>query len=71
MDKKDYVVFRRTFAAAKMPAGSPARAAFNRHALTSEYMPSYKYVLVFPSGAILTFITKKEANETRIVAGES
>jgi hypothetical protein len=36
-------VIRRTFEAAKHPKGSEERARLNRDAITSEYMPGYKY----------------------------
>ena len=37
-------VLRRTFAAAKHPAGSEERAALNRDTLTSEYFSSHRYM---------------------------
>ena len=36
-------IYRRTFEAAKHPKGSEERARLNCDALTSEYMPSYRY----------------------------
>lgn len=36
---------KRTFEAKKYAKGSPERAALNTDPLTSEYMPSYKYIL--------------------------
>lgn len=37
-------VLRRTFAAAKHPAGSAERARLNRDTLTSEYYTSHRYM---------------------------
>ena len=37
-------VLRRTFAAAKRPPGSEARARLNRDTLTSEYYTSHRYM---------------------------
>jgi hypothetical protein len=57
-------VVRRTFEALKYPKGSPERARLNLDGLTSEYMPSYRYVLRLDDGsrpfAPLTFRTKRE-----------
>lgn len=39
-------VHRRTFEAAQFPEGSEERARLNLHTLTSEYMPSYRYVVL-------------------------
>lgn len=36
-------VIRRTFEAANHPKGSDERARLNENAVTSEYMPSYRY----------------------------
>jgi hypothetical protein len=53
-------VKRRTFEALKYLKGSPERERLNRSSLTSEYMPSYKYV-VMSANLYTTFRTKKEA----------
>ena len=45
----NWTVLRRTFEAKKFPEGSAERAKFNEDALTSEYMPSYKYLLRKPA----------------------
>jgi len=37
-------VLRRTFFANQHPKGSPQRARLNLDTLTSEYMPSYRYI---------------------------
>lgn len=50
-------VIRRTFEAAKHPAGSEERTRLNLRAETSEYMPSHRYML--PGGK--SFRTKREA----------
>ncbi len=41
-------VHRRTFEAAKHPAGSPERARLNLSALTSEYMTGTPYLARYP-----------------------
>ena len=57
-----YTAKRRTFEAAKHPKGSAARETLNKSALTSEYMPSYKYVVVNETEATcFTYRTKGEA----------
>lgn len=38
-------LIKRTFEAGKYPRGSQQRADLNLKAETSEYMPSYKYIL--------------------------
>lgn len=40
-----YKPMRRTFEAAKYPVGSADRTRLNCDPLTSEYMPSYRYVV--------------------------
>ncbi len=57
------IVKRRTFEAKKHPKGSPERAKLNLSSLTSEYMPSYRYVACENSGerTPFTFRTKREA----------
>lgn len=55
---------RRTFEAIRFPEGSYERIKLNENVLTSEYMPSYKYVLI--SGMnFQTFRTKKEAEDVK------
>jgi hypothetical protein len=55
---------RRTFEALNHPKGSPERNRLNESVLTSEYMPSYKYVLI--SGMhFSTFRTKREAENAK------
>lgn len=44
-------VKRRTFEAAKLPKGSPERAAANRNPLTSEYYTGSPYLLVCTTDA--------------------
>lgn len=53
-------VHRRTFEAKQHPAGSAERAKLNEDSITSEYMPSYKYVSKGPHHNI-SFRTKREA----------
>jgi hypothetical protein len=59
------LVQRRTFEALKWAKGSPMRIALNKNALTSEYLPSYKYLYsVFDDGHKISsesFRTKAEA----------
>jgi hypothetical protein len=54
---------RRTFEAVKYPEGSPKRAELNKSTLTSEYMPSYKYVICNDDGipTVCCYRTKGEA----------
>lgn len=56
-------VKRRTFEALKYPKGSSERLGLNTDPITSEYMPSYKYVIVDNSGKSTPFSyrTKSEA----------
>lgn len=42
------IVLRRTFEARQYPKDSPERARLNLEALTSEYMPSYRYLVRRP-----------------------
>lgn len=42
-------IHRRTFEAAKHPPGSPERVQLNLDPLTSEYMPSYRYLIREPA----------------------
>ena len=60
-----YTVRRRTFEAALYPKGSDERARLNLSSLTSEYMPSYKYVLATEEGKATTWAyrTKAEADQ--------
>lgn len=55
-------VHRRTFEALKHPKGSPERERLNCDELTSEYMPSYRYVVMDDGIREASFRTKKEAN---------
>ena len=57
------IVKRRTFEAAKHAKGSNERAQLNLSSLTSEYMPSYKYVVCDDDGQPTPFSyrTKAEA----------
>lgn len=41
-------IHRRTFEAARFPKGSTERETLNKDVLTSEYMPSYRYLLRRP-----------------------
>jgi len=53
---------RRTFEAKKFPKGSPMRMMLNRDPITSEYLPSQRYIVV--NGSIKrSFTTKKEAEQ--------
>jgi hypothetical protein len=53
---------RRTFEANKYPKGSPERNRLNEDPLTSEYMPSYRYIeFIGPEKHKVLFRTKKEA----------
>ena len=55
-------IFRRTFEAKKHPKGSKERISLNFNARTSEYMPSYKYLLIGHRFE-RAFRTKREATE--------
>lgn len=63
-------ILRRTFEAKNYPKGSEERKHLNENPTTSEYMPSYKYIVEYlPKGSIFEltrpftrdFRTKKEA----------
>lgn len=55
-------ITKRTFKALKYPKGSMERDKLNEEILTSEYQPSYKYVLELGGRYQLkAFRTKKEA----------
>lgn len=56
-------ILRRTFAARSHPPGSAERTRLNSDARTSEYMPSYRYMLVADDGTPLpySYRTKAEA----------
>ena len=41
----NYKIVRRTFEAKKYPKNSPERTRLNKDNITSEYLPSYKYVV--------------------------
>jgi hypothetical protein len=43
-------IVKRTFEAKKYPKGSEERIKLNESAITSEYMPSYKYCIVDEQG---------------------
>jgi len=57
------IVMRRTFAAKYYPLGSETRKELNLSPLTSEYMPSYKYVVCEDDRTTtpFTYQTKAEA----------
>jgi hypothetical protein len=59
-------VTKRTFEAKNHLVGSAERDALNRNSLTSEYMPSYKYVTL-PEG--YTWTTRRAA-ETRAASSK-
>ncbi len=63
MTQKLYQVFKRTFEALQFAKGSAERSHLNEDALTSEYMPSYKY-LVKTSISTRAFKTKTEAEQS-------
>jgi hypothetical protein len=50
---------RRTFEALNHPKGSTQRAALNLSALTSEYMPSYRYMLLDDNGRAMEATTSR------------
>lgn len=55
-------IARRTFEATKYPVGSLQRKELNGSALTSEYYPSKKYLIVSTNNqSIADFRTKQEA----------
>lgn len=54
------MIVKRTFEAAKHPAGSPERAKLNLDGATSEFFPSYKYIVRAP-GFTQAVRTKAEA----------
>lgn len=64
-------VVRRTFEAKKHPPGSAERAKLNESAITSEYLPSYRYLVVSaaiaanygPTCGAKQFRTKREAEQ--------
>jgi len=61
-DEQKWSVIRRLFTAKKYPVGSKARKELNERVTTSEYMTSYKYLVVNePESIRRTFRTKKEA----------
>lgn len=63
-------VVKRTFAAKRMPVGSPERAAANLDWLTSEYMPSYKYGVREDDGGHTPFTYRTKAEAQRRANGE-
>jgi hypothetical protein len=59
-----FTVARRTFEAKQHSLGSIERARLNLSALTSEYMPSYKFVLLQDGNETpFTCTTREEAEE--------
>ncbi len=60
MTNYEMKIVRRTFEAAKHPKGSAERTRLNLEAATSEYMPSYRYMIA-GSGTNWTFRSKAEA----------
>jgi hypothetical protein len=58
-------VVRRTFEAKRFPKGSKERARLNADSLTSEYLPTYQYVLRGDNGEYTPYCyhTKVEAQE--------
>lgn len=61
MEKIEWMPLRRTFEAKNHPKGSKERARLNKSALTSEYMPSYKYIVYYGKQPFYdTFTTKRE-----------
>lgn len=60
-----YTVHRRTFGASRYPKGSPERARLNERALTSEYYPSKRYLVVDRDASarqhVGAFTTKRDA----------
>ena len=59
-----YIPMKRTFEAARHPKGSAERARLNLSSLTSEYMPSYKYVLVDENGKATPWTCRSKAEAT-------
>ena len=57
------IITRRTFEALKHTKGSPERAQLNLSSVTSEYMPSYRYVICEDDGEATPYAygTKREA----------
>lgn len=59
-----WIPLRRTFEAKKYPKPSEQRTMLNKSALTSEYMPSYKYIVYYGKQPYSQdFRTKREAEE--------
>lgn len=56
------MIHKRTFEALKHPKGSAERTELNKSAITSEYMPSYKYQRIGENYS-LAYRTKREAEE--------
>ena len=59
--KIEWVPLRRTFEAKNYPKGSKERVRLNKSSLTSEYMPSYRYIVYYGKQPFYdTFRTKRE-----------
>lgn len=54
---------RRTFAAKNYPKESTLREKLNEDVVTSEYMPSYRYIVLLANRSYRNFRTKKEAEK--------
>jgi len=62
-----YEIHKRSFDAKNYPQGSDLKNALNSNVITSEYMTSYKYVVIYNENdkrmGYTTFKTRKEAIE--------
>ncbi len=56
-------IIKRTFEAKNFPKDSAERKKLNEKSETSEYMTSYKYVVLFDDGFRRTFVSKQQAEE--------
>ena len=56
------MIYRRTFEAKRHPKGSAERKRLNESAITSEYMPSYRYAVI-GTGYSFAARTRAEAEE--------
>ena len=54
-------LIKRSFLASHLPKNSKERKQLNESAITSEYMPSYKYVVITDNDNTRTFRSKKDA----------
>jgi len=59
--QKPLKLFKRTFEALKHAKGTAQRDALNCDAKTSEYMPSYKWIVEDKDGLTRDFRTKQDA----------